>query len=86
MKRILKWVASLVVVATIFPCGSRAQYFGQNKPSYRTFRYQVKQMPHFEIYHYLEDEQLLNYFANRAEECMLCISACLPIPLRKEIH
>lgn len=68
MKLIHKWVASLVVVATIFPVGAEAQYFGQNKPSYRTFRYQVKQMPHFEIYHYFEDTTFLNYFANRAEE------------------
>lgn len=68
MKQILRWVASLVVVSTLFPAVAGAQYFGQNKPSYRTFRYQVKQMPHFEIYHYFEDETLLNYFANRSEE------------------
>lgn len=68
MKWILKWVVSMVIVSTIFPIGAVAQYFGQNKPSYRTFRYQVKQMPHFEIYHYLDDDTLLNYFANRAEE------------------
>ncbi len=68
MKRIHRMIASLVFVATLFPVGAGAQYFGQNKPSYRTFRYQVKQMPDFEIYHYFEDDALLNYFANRAEE------------------
>lgn len=68
MKRILRWIASLVVVAAIFPADAGAQYFGQNKPSYRTFRYQVKQMPKFEIYHYFEEDTFLNYFANRAEE------------------
>jgi len=45
-----------------------AQYFGQNKPSYRNFRYKVKQTPNFEIYHYLDNESFLSYFIDRTEE------------------
>ena len=44
-----------------------AQYFGQNKPSYKVFNYDVYQTPNFEIYHYLKNDSVLNLMAGRAE-------------------
>ncbi|MGQ9620618.1 MAG: peptidase MA family metallohydrolase [Bacteroidales bacterium] len=44
-----------------------AQYFGQNKPSYRVFDYKVYQSPNFEIYHYLSNDSVLNMLAGRSE-------------------
>lgn len=47
---------------------SDAQYFGRNKPGYRTFNFNVLQTPHFEIYHYLNNDTLPEVISNWAEE------------------
>jgi Tol biopolymer transport system component len=44
-----------------------AQYFGRNKPSYRKFKYDVIQTPHFEIYEYLKNDSLIKAFSGWAE-------------------
>jgi len=54
----------LVHITTLLP----AQYFGRNKPGYKKFEYKVVQTPHFELYHYLEDDSLLNNYLAWAEE------------------
>jgi len=46
---------------------AEAQYFGQNKPSYRVFDYKVYQTPDFEIYHYLNNDSVLNVISGRAQ-------------------
>jgi hypothetical protein len=38
----------------------KAQYFGRNKPQYRSFDFEVLNTPHFEIYNYLDNDTLLN--------------------------
>ncbi len=45
-----------------------AQYFGRNKPGYKEFDYKVVQTPHFELYHYLENDSLLDKYLSWAEE------------------
>jgi len=45
-----------------------AQYFGRNKPGYKTFDYKVYRTPHFDIYHYLKNDSLLNNLARSSEE------------------
>lgn len=37
-----------------------AQYFGRNKPGYKKFNFDVVQTPHFEIYHYLKNDSMIN--------------------------
>eukprot|EP01041_Mallomonas_annulata_P021398 gene21398-41439_t len=37
---------------------SQAQYFGQNKPRYKTFGFKVLQSPHFELYHYFNENKI----------------------------
>ncbi len=44
-----------------------AQYFGRNKPRYEKFDFKVLQTPHFEIYHYLDNPELLAKLANESE-------------------
>lgn len=44
------------------------QYFGQNRPIYKTFNFKVHQTPHFEIYHYFEDDTIINRLAQSAEQ------------------
>ncbi len=39
---------------------SQSQYFGQNKPRYKTFGFKVLQSPHFELYHYFKDNAIPN--------------------------
>ena len=45
----------------------QAQYFGQNKVRYKNEPFKVLQTPHFEIYYYLKNQDLLRKFAQDAE-------------------
>jgi Tol biopolymer transport system component len=45
-----------------------AQYFGKNKPSYRTFDFKLSQTSHFNIYHYLNDSARVHFIGNLAEQ------------------
>ncbi len=55
------WMLMMMVTAT------NAQYFGRNKPHYRTFDFEVYKSPNFEIYHYLDEDSLLNDYAQECE-------------------
>ncbi len=57
----------LALVALFFVQQVQAQYFGRNKPRYETFDFNVTESPHFEIYHYLEDEEHVERLANWSE-------------------
>jgi len=46
---------------------AEAQYFGQNKPRYRTFDFDVKQTEHFDIYSYVKNPDLLKQLAIQTE-------------------
>ncbi len=60
--------ALLLFAAILFiSINSDAQYFGRNKPSYRTFKFDVLQTPHFQIYHYLKNDSLLNDLSKWSE-------------------
>ncbi|GAB4235681.1 MAG: basic secretory protein-like protein [Ekhidna sp.] len=45
---------------------TNGQYFGRNKPRYRSFDFEVLQSPNFEIYHYTDDSTA-NYLAELSE-------------------
>lgn len=45
-----------------------AQYFGRNKANYEHFDFEVYQTPNFEIYHYLDNQDVLNTYANWSEQ------------------
>ena len=46
----------------------QAQYFGRNKPNYEKFDFKVYQTPTFDIYHYLQNQTVLDRLANDAEQ------------------
>ncbi|MEM9823226.1 MAG: basic secretory protein-like protein, partial [Bacteroidota bacterium] len=45
----------------------QAQYFGQNKVKYEKFDFEVLESPHFEFYHYLQNEPLLKEISQNTE-------------------
>ena len=61
----------LVIGILLATSGLKAQYFGQNKPSYESFEFEVLQTPNFEIYHYLKNEDLLRALSNYSEQWYL---------------
>ena len=60
-------VLSSLFLLVIWSLPIQAQYFGRNKPRYENFDFKVLQTPHFEIYHYLDNPELIEYLANQTE-------------------
>jgi Tol biopolymer transport system component len=58
-------VIFLILVLT-FQSAS-AQYFGRNKPRYKKIDFKVFETPHFEVYHYLNNDSLVDYLAKSSE-------------------
>lgn len=48
--------------------GVSGQYFGRNKPSYRSFDFKVYQSPNFDLYHYFDDEEQIHLVAETFEK------------------
>ncbi len=57
-----------LVIMFLIPAFGFSQYFGRNKPGYKTFKYDALHTPNFEIYHYLRNDTFLTQFAEWAEE------------------
>lgn len=57
MRNNLLLVIGLIISNLAF---SQSQYFGQNKPRYKSFGFKVLQSPHFELYHYFKDNTIPN--------------------------
>ncbi|MEO1262876.1 MAG: hypothetical protein AAFZ15_28975 [Bacteroidota bacterium] len=56
-----------LIILTAGSLPLQAQYFGRNKPKYENFDFKVLQTPNFEIYHYLDNPELVDYLANQTE-------------------
>ncbi|MCZ4243794.1 peptidase MA family metallohydrolase [Pedobacter punctiformis] len=56
-----------VLLLLILSLSVQAQYFGQNKVRYKKLDFKVLQTPHFEIYYYIKNENLLKKFSQDAE-------------------
>ena len=63
--RILKTILLLLSISWVVP--SYGQYFGKNKPRYTSFDFHNCQTEHFDIYHYLENEEYLKTIAEHTE-------------------
>lgn len=64
-----KWAAVLILLTGFFfGTEAGAQYFGRNKPGYRSFRFDVVQTPDFEIYHYLKNDTLVSMLTKWSEQ------------------
>lgn len=66
--RSIRLVCVMLLACLVMITDAEAQYFGRNKPGYSTFRFDVLQTPHFEIYNYLEDDSLLKTISQWSEE------------------
>ncbi len=64
MRRILS-IALLLFTVIGMAC---AQYFGQNKPSYKEFDFELYKTPHFELYHYFENPELVKHLGQLSEK------------------
>lgn len=62
-----KYVFGLLILFMHFSILS-AQYFGQNKPSYKQFNFELYKTPHFEIYHYFKSDSLVKTLAQQSEK------------------
>lgn len=60
MKRILLFLTVLILGQSL---PTHAQYFGKNKPRYRSFDFKVKETPHFDVYYYLKNEDAIDRVA-----------------------
>ncbi len=61
----------ILLILAIFSLVSKhsySQYFGRNKAKYDNFNFKVYQSPTFEIYHYLENEEILNRLTQQSEQ------------------
>lgn len=61
-------MASILIVTFILGVAANAQYFGQNKPSYKELDFERYVTPHFDIYHYLNDEKLIKDLGELSEK------------------
>jgi Tol biopolymer transport system component len=58
----------LLAILLLFCAGkASAQYFGQNKPRYKTNQFKVLQSPHFELYYYLQSDSAARRLARLHE-------------------
>ena len=61
-----KWVS--IFVALFMVQVVSAQYFGQNKPRYKKFDFKIQSSDHFDIYHYLDNDEVLDDINKKAEQ------------------
>ncbi len=96
MKKIFSWIADTgktnffgILLAVIFfiPIGdlmAQSQGFGRTKPGYKTFDFQVFATPNFEIYHYFEDDSVLQRIAHMSEKWYYRHARALNDTIRKQ--
>lgn len=67
MKHLLTYIAFLT--SLLFWSGPlQAQYFGQNKPRYKSIDFNVLETPHFSIHYYTRNKEALNLIADWSEQ------------------
>ena len=71
MSRYFRSLLILLSLLLFLAENSFSQYFGRNRPSYQRFEFNVFQSPHFDIYHYFEDDSIPEFLANSYEKWYL---------------
>ncbi len=66
--RYLRVLSLLLLFFVLFPADGLSQYFGRNRPSYQRFDFKMHQTPHFDIYHYFENDSVIKALANTYEK------------------
>jgi len=66
MKKLIKSAINLIILVFL-SYSAHSQYFGQNKVNYEVFDFKIYETPNFKIYHYIEDEEKVENFAQLCE-------------------
>ena len=61
-----KFLFALCLLFCLAP-DAGAQYFGQNKMRYKKLNFKVYDTPHFNLYHYLDNESMMKWLAKESE-------------------
>lgn len=68
MVRILNTVLPVIMLAMLLSSREGySQQFGRNNPNYGKFDFKVRSTPHFELYHYLKNDSLVETFGSASE-------------------
>ena len=65
--KIFQRLITILFFLTTLSLVAQAQYFGQNRVRYKNVKFNVMQTPHFELYYYIKNDQLVKRFAQDAE-------------------
>ncbi len=57
----------LTILLALGAISLSAQYFGRNKPRYRSFDFKVLESQNFELYYYAKNQEVVNNFASELE-------------------
>lgn len=68
MKAIHRILTTALLALPLLVSAQGFNSFGQNKPNYEKFEYDVYQSPHFELYTYIDNEEWLKNFLSDSEE------------------
>jgi len=83
MKGTRSFIAALAILtATAAPAAAQIGYFGQNKVQYRSFKFQVLETDHFDIYYYPEEEPAARMAGRMAERWYARLSGIFTHELR----
>lgn len=63
----MKNISSVILLILLSTTFVDAQYFGRNKPRYRSFDFKVKETPHFDLHYYGKNDDIINQFSKDAE-------------------
>ena len=64
----LAQIIGLIFILALSSENAFSQGFGRNKPGYKTFDFKVYKTPHFEIYHYFDNDSIIQQYAEMAEK------------------
>jgi Tol biopolymer transport system component len=64
----LAQIIGLILIFVLSNESAFSQGFGRNKPGYKTFDFKVYKTPHFEIYHYFDNDSVIQQYAEMAEK------------------
>ena len=57
-----------ILFIIIIPFIVNAQYFGKNKPRYKSFDFKVKETPHFDIHYYMRNKETMDWLSQESEQ------------------
>lgn len=61
----MKWKFFIILISLLLvSSNSQAQYFGRNKPKYKDFDFKIYETPHFSIYYYDLDAEVIKRYAS----------------------